>query len=73
MNTTKYPNTPDGFEAVFSDFLDNLSEEDYYPAARDSLRAAFISGWLAAGGQEPRKNLPGKAIVIPPIDTEEKS
>ena len=47
----------DEFEKFFGDFLD----DHFYDLASDSLfrlcRAAFLSGWLAAGGTHPCREL----------------
>ena|GEM_PF-6986785 len=56
-----YPNSQDGFEHAFEDFLAELTGGHCVSQTKSALRAAFIAGWLAAGGIKPRKNVYGSA------------
>ena len=42
------------FEAVFSSFLDRHEYDDAESALFDIVRAAFLAGWRAAGGEGPQ-------------------
>ena len=41
------------FEAAFSSFLDRHEYDDAESALFDIVRAAFLAGWRAAGGECP--------------------
>jgi hypothetical protein len=41
------------FEAAFSDFLDCREYDGAEAALFDMVRAAFLAGWQAAGGEAP--------------------
>lgn len=42
------------FEAAFSSFLDRHEYDDAESALFDIVRAAFLAGWRAAGGEGPQ-------------------
>lgn len=42
------------FEAAFSIFLDRHEYDDAESALFDIVRAAFLAGWRAAGGEGPQ-------------------
>ncbi len=52
----------DRFEEAFSHFLEDQSYEDVEDAVFTVVRAAYIAGWVAAGGEPPR---PSRTITIP--------
>ena len=52
-------------EQAFDDFLETRVWDAAQQALFDALRAAFLAGWMAAGGELPREErifqiLPGK-------------
>ena len=42
------------FESAFSNFLDRHEYDDAESALFDIVRAAFLAGWRAAGGEGPQ-------------------
>ena len=42
------------FEAAFSSFLDRHEYDDAESALFEIVRAAFLAGWRAAGGEGPQ-------------------
>lgn len=42
------------FEAAFSSFLDRHEYDDAESALFEIVRASFLAGWRAAGGEAPR-------------------
>ena len=42
------------FEAAFSEFLDRSEYDDAESALFAIVRAAFLAGWRAAGGEGPQ-------------------
>lgn len=42
------------FESAFSSFLDRHEYDDAESALFDIVRAAFLAGWRAAGGEGPQ-------------------
>ena len=43
------------FEAAFSAFLDQQAYDDAEAAVFTLVRAAFLAGWSAAGGDQPQE------------------
>lgn len=55
------------FEAAFSDFLETREYDEAENYLFCLMRKAFISGWLAAGGQPPTE---ARIFQLFPSDTE---
>ena len=47
----------DEFEEVFDNFLESQKYDDAEDAIFSLVRAAFIAGWKAAGGEVPAASL----------------
>ena len=56
------------FEAAFSSFLDRHEYDDAESALFEIVRAAFLAGWRAAGGEEPQSER-----VFQVLDSPEKN
>ena len=47
----------DLFEAAFGNFLERHEYDEMQQALFDLVRAAFLAGWSAAGGELPKAEL----------------
>lgn len=52
---------PNGFEEAFGTFLERREYDEAESALFSIVRAAFLSGWLAAGGEQP---IPQKVFEV---------
>lgn len=48
----------DDFEAAFSAFLDRREYDELVQCLFTFVRAAFLAGWKAAGGEAPNRSRP---------------
>ena len=54
----------DDFEAAFSAFLDRREYDELVQCLFTFVRAAFLAGWKAAGGEAPEPQPPDRKSVV---------